>query len=199
MNTKCTNWSWNISNIDKIFQMAVKYINLTQSKTLQNLPKLGFLVWKQTIWQPWSHHANKLESGAIQMNKISDSNLCQGCQIVYFRAKKFNSGKFWGVLQWRMLIYFMANWYILRPICIFYGQWVYFMATMYILWPIGVFCGRFGMLCPDKSGSPDLWNDMSLTNFFPDEPKVARPHIRDYRKVGLIKVNINNTFLLTWN
>jgi hypothetical protein len=24
-----------------------------QSKALQNLPKLGFLVWKETIWQPW--------------------------------------------------------------------------------------------------------------------------------------------------
>jgi hypothetical protein len=34
--------------------MAIKYINIFQSKTLQNFPKLGFLVWKQTIWQPWS-------------------------------------------------------------------------------------------------------------------------------------------------
>jgi hypothetical protein len=32
--------------------MAIKFINFFQSKTLQNLPKLGFLVWKQTIWQP---------------------------------------------------------------------------------------------------------------------------------------------------
>jgi hypothetical protein len=28
----------------KIFQMAREYINLFQSKALQNLPKLGFLV-----------------------------------------------------------------------------------------------------------------------------------------------------------
>jgi hypothetical protein len=34
--------------------MALKYINIFQSKALQNLPKLGFLVWKETIWQPWS-------------------------------------------------------------------------------------------------------------------------------------------------
>jgi hypothetical protein len=33
--------------------MAIKYINIFQSKALQNLLKLGFLVWKQTIWQPW--------------------------------------------------------------------------------------------------------------------------------------------------
>jgi hypothetical protein len=32
--------------------MAKKYIIIFQSEALQNLPKLGFLVWKQTIWQP---------------------------------------------------------------------------------------------------------------------------------------------------
>jgi hypothetical protein len=32
---------------------VIKYINIFRSKALQNLPKLGFLVWKQTIWQPW--------------------------------------------------------------------------------------------------------------------------------------------------
>jgi hypothetical protein len=34
--------------------MAIKYTNIFQSKTLQNLPELGFLVRKQTIWQPCS-------------------------------------------------------------------------------------------------------------------------------------------------
>jgi hypothetical protein len=32
--------------------MAIKYSNIFQSKAIQNLPKLGLLVWKQTIWQP---------------------------------------------------------------------------------------------------------------------------------------------------
>jgi hypothetical protein len=32
--------------------MARKYINIFQSKPLQNLPELGFWVRKQTIWQP---------------------------------------------------------------------------------------------------------------------------------------------------
>jgi hypothetical protein len=40
----------------KIFQMAKKYFNIFQSKALQNLPELGFLVWKQTIWQPWCRY-----------------------------------------------------------------------------------------------------------------------------------------------
>jgi hypothetical protein len=33
--------------------MVIKYTKIFHSKTLQNLPKLGILVWKQTIWQPW--------------------------------------------------------------------------------------------------------------------------------------------------
>jgi hypothetical protein len=53
MNTKCTKWSRNIPNVHKILQMAIKYINIFQSKVLQNFPKLGVLVWKQTIWPPW--------------------------------------------------------------------------------------------------------------------------------------------------
>jgi hypothetical protein len=32
--------------------MARQYINICQSKAHQNLPNLGFLVRKQTIWQP---------------------------------------------------------------------------------------------------------------------------------------------------
>jgi hypothetical protein len=32
--------------------MAVKYTNIFHCKTLQNLPKFGFLVLKYTIWQP---------------------------------------------------------------------------------------------------------------------------------------------------
>jgi hypothetical protein len=33
-------------------QVSIKYTDIFHIKTLQNLPKFGFLVWKQTIWQP---------------------------------------------------------------------------------------------------------------------------------------------------
>jgi hypothetical protein len=33
-------------------QVSIKYSNIFHCKTLQNLPKFGFLVLKQTIWQP---------------------------------------------------------------------------------------------------------------------------------------------------
>jgi hypothetical protein len=44
MNTKCAKWPSDIPNGHEIFQMAIKYINIFQSKALQNLPKFGFLV-----------------------------------------------------------------------------------------------------------------------------------------------------------
>jgi hypothetical protein len=49
MSTKWIEWSKNVS---KIFQMVIKGVNILQSRALQNLPKSGFFVWKQTIWQP---------------------------------------------------------------------------------------------------------------------------------------------------
>jgi hypothetical protein len=44
MNKICTQWSLNIPNVRKTFQIAIKYINTFQSKALKNLPKLVFLV-----------------------------------------------------------------------------------------------------------------------------------------------------------
>jgi hypothetical protein len=38
----------------KMDQMAIKYTRIFHCKKLKNLPKFGFLVWKQTIWQPCS-------------------------------------------------------------------------------------------------------------------------------------------------
>jgi hypothetical protein len=38
------------------------------------------------------------------------SPLGQGCQMVCFRTKNPNLGKFWRALEWKMLVYFMAIW-----------------------------------------------------------------------------------------
>jgi hypothetical protein len=43
----------NIPNNQKLYQIAIKYMNIFHCKTLQNLPKFGFLVWKYTFWQFW--------------------------------------------------------------------------------------------------------------------------------------------------
>jgi hypothetical protein len=42
----------NIQDGSKIDQMDIKFTNIFHCKTHQNLPKLGFLGWKYTIWQP---------------------------------------------------------------------------------------------------------------------------------------------------
>jgi hypothetical protein len=57
-----TKWPQNISHGRKIFQMTIKYTNIFNSKALQNLPKLEFLVIKYTIWQPWSRDCFALSS-----------------------------------------------------------------------------------------------------------------------------------------
>jgi hypothetical protein len=48
-----TKWPLSIKDGLKIFSMTTIYIGILHSKALQNLPKLGFLVWKYTIWQHW--------------------------------------------------------------------------------------------------------------------------------------------------
>jgi hypothetical protein len=64
-----------------------------------------------------------------------------------FSNQNPNLGKhFWMVLTWKVLVYFMALWSVLRPSYIFYGHLVYFGFTWYI------FSG-FGMLSKEKSGN----------------------------------------------
>jgi hypothetical protein len=48
----------------------------------------------------------------------------QGCQMVRFQNKNPNLGKFSRALQWKMLVYCMYTWSILRSFVIFYGHLV---------------------------------------------------------------------------
>jgi hypothetical protein len=45
--------------------------------------------------------------------------------MVCFQTKNPNLGKFWRVLEWKMLVYFMDTWSILWSFVIFYGHLVY--------------------------------------------------------------------------
>jgi hypothetical protein len=65
----------------------------------------------------------------------------QGCQMAYFETKNPNLGKFWMVLKWKMLVYFIAIWFIIRPFGIFCGHLVYFMVIWYIF-PVLVCCTK---------------------------------------------------------
>jgi hypothetical protein len=66
----------------------------------------------------------------------------QGRQMVCFQPKNPNLGKLW-----RILVYFITIWSILRPFKIFYGHSVYFVVIWYIF-------PRFGILDQDKTGNP---------------------------------------------
>jgi hypothetical protein len=46
----------------------------------------------------------------------------QSCQMVCFQTKNPNLGKFLRVLEWKMLVYFMAIRNILQSFGVFYGQ-----------------------------------------------------------------------------
>jgi hypothetical protein len=47
----------------------VKYTSIFHSKALHNLPKLGFLVWKQTIWQRWCGSVALHQVGACAITR----------------------------------------------------------------------------------------------------------------------------------
>jgi hypothetical protein len=54
---------------------------------------------------------------------FSGPNAGLPCQMVYFQTKNRNLDKYWRALQWKMLVYFMDIWYILRPVDVFNGHW----------------------------------------------------------------------------
>jgi hypothetical protein len=78
--------------------------------------------------------------------------------MVCFQTKNPNLGKFWRVSRWKILVYFMTIWFILRPFEVFYGPLVYFLVIWYIL-------PRFGTLEEEKSGNPGCVHE-SLLAFF---------------------------------
>jgi hypothetical protein len=69
--------------------------------------------------------------------------------MVFFQTKNRNLGKFWRVLQWKMLVF-------LWPFDIFYAHLVYFDEIWYIF-------PRLGILYQEKSGIPGY----DATPYFP--------------------------------
>jgi hypothetical protein len=74
--------------------------------------------------------------------------------MVCFQTKNPNFGKFWRVLQWKILVYFYDI--LVYYLEIFYGHLVYFVVIWYIF-------SHFGILYEEKSSNPVLpmyveWN-----------------------------------------
>jgi hypothetical protein len=68
--------------------------------------------------------------------------------MVCFQTKNPNLGKFWRVLQWKMLVYFTDIWSILRSFVIFYGHLVHFTVFCHILWTFGIVRGNLVYFFP---------------------------------------------------
>jgi hypothetical protein len=101
----------------------------------------------------------------LRQHKTSTMNPCreQGCQMVYLQAKNPNLGKFWRILQRKILVYFMSIRYILRPFAIFYGHLVYFLVIWYIF-PILVSCSKKNLATLAESRL--RWFCVCCTRFF---------------------------------
>jgi hypothetical protein len=56
-------------------QVSIKYTSIFHCKALQNLPKFGFLVWKQTTWQPWFYGIGRQNFGRPAKTRIEKSFL----------------------------------------------------------------------------------------------------------------------------
>jgi hypothetical protein len=62
--------------------------------------------------------------------------------MVCFNTNNPNLGKFWGSLEWKILVYLMVIWNILRS-----------FGNVVVIWYIFL---RFGILCQEKSGNLGL-------------------------------------------
>jgi hypothetical protein len=69
--------------------------------------------------------------------------------MVYLQTKNPNFGKFWRVIECKMLIYFMSIWNNLPTVGIFYDNLVHFVLIWYTF-------SRFGIKYQEKSGNPFL-------------------------------------------
>jgi hypothetical protein len=107
-----------------------------------------FRLWYRVprrIWQPWPSIGKAAIDRFCAIVRIKIKTVFvefrpkkeQGCQMVYFQTKTPNLGKFLRVLQWKMLVYFMDSWSILRPIGIFYGHLVMWSFGHLVMWSFG--------------------------------------------------------------
>jgi hypothetical protein len=72
-------WLFGISMTVKMYYMSIKY-TIFHCKALPNLPELGFLVWKNPIWQPWRRRLNFLTDSdstiSIKLKLVWRVHLC---------------------------------------------------------------------------------------------------------------------------
>jgi hypothetical protein len=61
-------------------------------------------------------HSTHLERYPVAKIRETVSLIHQGCQMVCVQTKNTNFGKLWTVLLWKISVYFITIWSILRPL-----------------------------------------------------------------------------------
>jgi hypothetical protein len=69
------------------------------------------------------------------------------CRVARWFVFNSNLGKFWRVLEWKMMVYFMPSWNILQ-LCIWYTLWS--LGNFVVIWYI---FPRFGIFSQEKYGN----------------------------------------------
>jgi hypothetical protein len=82
-----------------------------------------------STFKKWVEVVQALFNSTVPFVHMYVPNVDQGCQMVCFQTKNPNWGKFWRVLQWKMMLYFMDTWSIFTVFC-----YMYFMDIWYSSW-----------------------------------------------------------------
>jgi hypothetical protein len=78
--------------------VTIKCTSIFHSKALQNLPKLGFLVWKQTIWQPWIHGTSV--RSLFTWHGVFPWQVIAGCTVSYLQHSATQLGLILTLVAW---------------------------------------------------------------------------------------------------
>jgi hypothetical protein len=81
--------------------VSIKYTILFHCKTLQNLPRFGFLDWKQTIWQPWFQIGRRLKF----LGTVFPISWRKSFRSVFVQANQCSRTPRWPIRSVRIPIY----------------------------------------------------------------------------------------------
>jgi hypothetical protein len=142
----------NASKSEPLRSVTVKYLEVTLCRYICStnnlniepknfpwkMPKIGQKFLRPCFLSSSNFHLHMVwrtrNRSTIEIAKKSSSSQ-QSCQMVYFQTKNPNLGKFWRVLQCKMLVNFMAIWSILRPFSILYCELVHFVVLFWYIVP----------------------------------------------------------------
>jgi hypothetical protein len=102
----------------------------------------------------WWFNNNAQSKQLPEWQNFSLSGHGQCCQMAYFNTSKPYFLKFWRALEWKMLVYFMLVWNILRSFAKFYGHLVNCVGHLGIIFGHWVYISPFWYIWSRKIWQP---------------------------------------------